>query len=107
MSTATLSEGLWLWPLLLLSGLAGVVAASRAGSTVFWRHSNGDRVGEPLSRTKLTGAVMLLASAPLLVVLAGPIGGYTSDTAKQLADTIQYRSAVLGHVTSGESADAD
>ncbi|WP_445619255.1 monovalent cation/H+ antiporter subunit D [Kushneria sp. Sum13] len=110
MSTATLSEGLWLWPLLLLSGLAGVVAASRAGSTIFWRHGNGDPVGERLSRGKLVGTVVLLSAAPLLVILAGPIGGYTQATAEQITDTVQYRSAVLDNVTSdtsGASVDAD
>ncbi|SFC60066.1 multisubunit potassium/proton antiporter, PhaD subunit [Kushneria avicenniae] len=110
MSTATLSEGLWLWPLLLLSGLAGVVAASRAGSTIFWRHSNGERVGEHLSRAKLIGTVVLLSAAPLLVVLAGPVGNYTQATAEQIANTVEYRSAVLGEVTSvtpGASTHAD
>ncbi|WP_457808387.1 monovalent cation/H+ antiporter subunit D [Kushneria sp. EE4] len=110
MSTATLSEGLWLWPLLLLSSLAGVVAASRAGSTVFWRYNNGDRVSERLSRGKMVGTVVLLSAAPLLVVLAGPIGGYTHATAEQVADTAQYRSAVLGDtssVASGASVNAD
>lgn len=95
MSTASPAEALWLWPLLLLAGLAGVVAASRAGSTLFWRHSDGAPAGERLARGKLMATLGLLAAAPLLVVFAGPVGGYTAATAEQLHDTARYRSAVL------------
>src|SRR5699024_5128730 len=37
MDAAIGSQRLWLWPILLLSGLAAMVALSRAGSTLFWR----------------------------------------------------------------------
>ncbi|MFC0268721.1 monovalent cation/H+ antiporter subunit D [Kushneria aurantia] len=95
MSTAAFNEALWLWPVLLLSSLAGVIAASRAGSTLFWRRSDGEPGGTHLARGKLIGTASLLATAPLMVILAGPISDYTQATAAQLGATQQYRNAVL------------
>ncbi|MDN3523436.1 monovalent cation/H+ antiporter subunit D [Halomonas ramblicola] len=74
----------WLWPVLLLTGLAAMVALSRAGSTLFWR-SQGEPSGRPLSPHQWFGVTWLLGAAPLLVVLAGPLADYTDATADQLA----------------------
>ena len=74
----------WLWPVLLLSGLAAIVALSRAGSTLFWR-SSGEADGQRLPPRQWFGAAWLIGASPLLVLLAGPLTDYTDATAEQLA----------------------
>ncbi|GHE20718.1 monovalent cation/H+ antiporter subunit D [Halomonas urumqiensis] len=85
MASAEGSQQAWLWPILLATGLAATVALSRAGSTLFWR-SQGDAMGEALPRRQWFGVMWLLGASPLLVLLAGPITGYTLATAEQLAN---------------------
>ena len=80
------TQRLWLWPLLLLTSLASLIALSRAGSTLFWRSSRGNISGSPLSRCQWLGVTWLLSAAPLLVVFAGPVSSYTQATAEQLAN---------------------
>ncbi|MDX5377088.1 MAG: monovalent cation/H+ antiporter subunit D, partial [Halomonas sp.] len=77
-------QRLWLWPILLLTGLCALIALSRAGSTLFWR-SQGEPAGERLTWRKWFGVTWLLAASPLLVALAGPVSDYTEATADQLA----------------------
>ncbi|MDX1464240.1 MAG: monovalent cation/H+ antiporter subunit D [Halomonas sp.] len=91
----------WLWPILLGTGLAALVALSRAGSTLFWRSHDGEASGEALSRSRWLGAGGLLAASPLLVALAGPVSDYTRATADQLADPDVLVRAVLSDA--GES----
>lgn len=79
------TQRLWLWPLLLLTSLASLIALSRAGSTLFWRSHRGTSSGTPLSRCQWFGVIWLLSAAPLLVALAGPVSSYTQATAEQLA----------------------
>ncbi|MGM0543709.1 MAG: monovalent cation/H+ antiporter subunit D [Pseudomonadota bacterium] len=80
------SQRLWLWPLLLLAGLASLIALSRAGSTLFWRSHRGNLSGSPLSRYQWFGMMWLLSASLLLVVFASPVSDYTQATAEQLAD---------------------
>ncbi|OJA04027.1 monovalent cation/H+ antiporter subunit D [Halomonas sp. QHL1] len=80
------TQRLWLWPLLLLTSLASLIALSRAGSTLFWRSQRGTSSGTPLSRYQWFGVIWLLSAAPLLVALAGPVSSYTQATAEQLAN---------------------
>ncbi|MGQ7260288.1 monovalent cation/H+ antiporter subunit D [Vreelandella sp. V005] len=86
MNAAEGTQRLWLWPLLLLSSLASLVALSRAGSTLFWRSHRGNTSGSALPRRQWFGVVWLLSAAPLLVALAGPVSSYTQATADQLAN---------------------
>lgn len=86
MNAAEGTQRLWLWPLLLLSSLASLVALSRAGSTLFWRSHRGNTSGSALPRRQWFGMVWLLSAAPLLVALAGPVSSYTQATADQLAN---------------------
>tara|TARA_R110000824_G_scaffold208405_9_gene394175 strand:- start:1164 stop:2678 length:1515 start_codon:yes stop_codon:yes gene_type:complete len=80
------TQRLWLWPLLLLTSLASLIALSRAGSTLFWRSHRGNISGSPLARRQWFGVIWLLSAAPLLVALAGPVSSYTQATADQLAN---------------------
>ncbi|NWN83119.1 MAG: monovalent cation/H+ antiporter subunit D [Halomonas sp.] len=84
MATAEGGQRAWLWPLLLLSGLAAIIALSRAGSTLFWR-STGEADGQRLPYRQWFGVAWLIGAAPLLVALAGPLVEYTDATAEQLA----------------------
>ncbi|MED5295497.1 MAG: monovalent cation/H+ antiporter subunit D [Pseudomonadota bacterium] len=94
MSAGDSDQRLWFWPLLLGTGLCAIVALSRAGSTLFWRSQASDD-GEPLSAWQWAGTGWLLAASPLLVVLAGPLAGYTEATAEQLTNPEPMLRAVL------------
>ncbi len=84
MQAAEGAERIWLWPILLLVGLAGLIALSRAGSVFFWASHKGEPNGPLTSKLQLSGVIWLLASAPLLVILAGPVSSYAEATAVQL-----------------------
>ncbi|GED21323.1 monovalent cation/H+ antiporter subunit D [Halomonas halmophila] len=95
LDAAEAGQRIWLWPILLISGLSAIIALSRAGSTLFWRSQNGERGGTRLPRTQWAGVGLLLASSPLLVALAGPVSDYTRATAEQLATPDALISALL------------
>src|SRR5690554_4214799 len=56
-----------LWPVILISGLVGVVGLSRAGSMIFWRSNNTLSGAAPLDKTAYFFTVLLLLTSPLLV----------------------------------------
>lgn len=95
MDAAVGAQRLWLWPILLTSGLGAMIALSRAGSTLFWRSQDGDESGERLPRRQWVAVGLLLALSPLLVVLAGPVSDYTLATAEQLASPDAFIEALL------------
>ena len=98
-----LSAGLdtWLrasvWTVVLVSGLAMVVAVARAGSTLFWESSDDPTAaGQATTTTGQRGAIALVIAGTLTcAVLAGPLAGYTHDAAVQLFNRTQYVEAVL------------
>lgn len=75
---------LWLWPALLLSSLVLILAFSRTGSTLFWRTTGSGGKAEPAHPAQLAATLILLAAAPLMALLAGPITSYAEATALQL-----------------------
>ena len=76
---------LWVWPVLLLSSLAVLVAMSRAGTSLLWRVQ-----GEPLVElqrgvaVKAAAIFFLLLFPVVLAVLAGPFTSYTLSAVKPL-----------------------
>ena len=88
----------WVWSIVLLTGLAGVIALARSGSLLFYRtHSSHD----PASQTAPTAAALAPVAGLLLLVVglviwAGPVSDYASATASQLLKPQQYIEAVLG-----------
>lgn len=95
MDAAAGTQRLWLWPLLLISGLAAIIALSRAGSTFFWRSQGGDDNGESVSRLQWTSIIVLLLFSPLLVIFAGQVSEYTQATAGQLANPEAFIDALM------------
>ena len=91
-----MSEIVWVWPVVLLAGLASLVAISRAGTTIFWRYARDNTNDEhTISPLKLISVALLLSASLLLVVFGGPITDYTNLAAAQLHDTAQSVDALL------------
>ena len=92
-------EMIWVWPIILLAGLASMIAISRAGTTLFWRYSKGNSNSDNIHPLKIAAIVWLLLASPLLVVLAGPMTEFTQAAAAQLHDSSQSVDALLlkGH----------
>lgn len=92
-----MTEMAWVWSVILLSGLASLVAISRAGTSIFWRHSkdSANTSSDPIHPMKIIAVVLLLSASPLLVILGGPVTDYTHQAAVQLHDTTQSVDALL------------
>lgn len=104
LNAALPSEQPWLWSLLLLSSLAGLVAMARSGSTVFWKAGRGDSDGPRLKPAMLAGLILLLGASPALSILAGPITRFTDASATQLLDHDAYAEAILSrNIAGGDS----
>jgi len=88
-------EAAWLYPVVLGGGLLALIALSRAGSTLFWRHTDVAPSGEPLDGMRLAATLLLLMSSPALVVFAGPTLEYLNQTAAQLLEPQSYIDAVM------------
>jgi len=88
---------LWLWAVVLGSGLLNLVSLSRAGSALFWRTGDAPPAGGRGRLAEVGPAAALIGGAALLVALARPLGAYTAATADQLADREAYVAAVLAN----------
>ena len=120
LQSASPAQQPWLWPILLISSLAAIVALSRTGSTIFWRVSSGERSGEKSDKGEkgdkadrdertagplhVAGLVVLLGASPLLSLFAGPLTEFTHATAEQLADHEAYIQAILERDSMGEGS---
>lgn len=80
----------WVWPLILISGLAALIALSRAGSTLFWRTQGSvlPEVRERLRRLHFASASLLCLMTVALVLAAGPITEWSMRAAQDLHDGI-------------------
>ncbi|MCU0809810.1 MAG: monovalent cation/H+ antiporter subunit D [Thiobacillaceae bacterium] len=88
----------WVWSIVLITGLLGVIALARSGSLLFYRTHSAHDPASLLRPT--TGTLAPVAGLLLLVVgmtiWAGPVSDYAADTAAQLRAPQQYIEAVLG-----------
>jgi len=103
----------WVWSVVLVGALAGVIALARAGSRLFFSARTVDaaeppraalidtRPGEPpdppsgpRERFAIFGLLGLILA---LTVGAGPVVDFATATAAQLADPVSYIASVLGH----------
>lgn len=88
------AEGFALWAVLLLSGLASVIAFSRAGSQVFWKVSPA-LSGPQYGALAVAPSAVLLAACVLLALAAAPVSRLAQATAAQLQAPDAYVRAVL------------
>ena len=80
--------------LLVLSGMATMIALTRVGIQRFWTPQ--ERPSPALRRYECIPIVLLLGLCIVLSVRAEPLLRYTQDTAASLQDPEQYVNAVLG-----------
>jgi multicomponent K+:H+ antiporter subunit D len=88
----------WVWSVVLVTGLMGLIALARSGSLLFYRtHSSHDPAAlTPPTNAALAPVAGLLLLVAGLVIWAGPLSDYASATAAQLLQPQQYIGAVLG-----------
>jgi multicomponent K+:H+ antiporter subunit D len=87
------------WTAVLVSGLGMIVALARAGSTVFWKATEANRMQTAAARPAVTErlAIAWFTLALVLVIAnAGPVSRYADAAAAQLLDRRAYLAAVLG-----------
>ncbi|KEA64252.1 Na(+) H(+) antiporter subunit D [Marinobacterium lacunae] len=89
------TEAAWVYPSILIGGLAALIAMSRAGTTLFWHTSREPDSCERVSRLQLVAVFLLLGMSPLLVIFGGPVSDFTLDTATQLHEMSRSVDALL------------
>jgi multicomponent K+:H+ antiporter subunit D len=82
------------WVLLLVGGLASLIAFSRAGSTLFWR-AEPARYPQRRSAAGLRSLMLLVIMTLMLVAFAAAWLSLTSQVSAQLAQPAGYIEAVL------------
>lgn len=88
-ATARFEEQLWVWPVLLASSLAALIAFSRAGTSLFW-HSSGKKMSGERSRpTQILAISILLTMTTLMTVFAGPIVAYNERAANDIKHSME------------------
>lgn len=94
-SAQGITEMAWVWSAVLIAGVASLIAMSRAGTTIFWRHSKGNSSSASIHPLKVTAVALLLSASPLMVIFGGPITDFTHLAAIQLHDTAQSVDVLL------------
>jgi multicomponent K+:H+ antiporter subunit D len=85
--------------LMIVSGLAALIAMTRAGIDLIWKPS--DRPPTRINIIEATAIGMLLAVCIALVVWAGPVLSYLQRTAQELHHPANYVESVLGAERAG------
>lgn len=89
----------WIWAVVLGSGLLALITLARAGSLFFWKTLRDSPPPAPhpapAQMVRAVPAIALIAAMMLLSVFAGPVMRYVDATAAQLKDVAGYSSAVL------------
>jgi multicomponent K+:H+ antiporter subunit D len=98
----------WIWSLVLIGGLMGLIALGRAGSVIFWKTIPLDDTGVG-AYTKAPHAdiprydagyvfpvLALFAISPVLVLFGGPLSDFGYAVAAQISQPVYYIEAVLG-----------
>jgi len=83
-----------LLPLLILSGLAALIAMTRAGIRAFW--ASPDRTVPRVRVIEIVPVAVLLLLCALQTIQAGPIMRFMQATAQSLHDPSDYIRGVLG-----------
>lgn len=93
----------WVFAVILGSGLLVILALSRAGSSLFWRGRESPESVLPTNQLQLTATALLLAGPVVLMLGAGTVTAFTQATAAQLADRATYVGAVMANQAVVES----
>ncbi|UCZ57858.1 monovalent cation/H+ antiporter subunit D [Desulfurispirillum indicum] len=98
----------YIWAIILLGGLMGLIAIGRAGSIIFWKVLPLDDGGKDaytkkphpdariFSLSYAFPALALIAISPLLVMFAGPLSEFATAASQQITTPTEYIRAVLG-----------
>nr|WP_236613286.1 monovalent cation/H+ antiporter subunit D [Chrysiogenes arsenatis] len=99
----------WIWAIILVAGLFGLIAIGRAGSVIFWKILPFDEGGKDgytkvpyadaprFSAGYAAPALVLIIISPLLVIFAGALSEFATVTAAQIMNPLEYIRAVLGN----------
>jgi len=90
--------------ILILSGLAALIAMTRAGIRVFW--ASPDRAVPRVRLLEMAPVAILLLLCAMQTIKAGPILRFMQATAQSLHDPRHYISAVLGPFVEGPNGAA-
>jgi multicomponent K+:H+ antiporter subunit D len=102
--TQVIAPSTWLLlALLILSGLATLIATTRAGMDFIWTPSNQP---PPLRVAEALPVGVLLAICLGLLIFAGPVMSYMEETTRSLADRSNYSRSVLDARTVSGSGNA-
>lgn len=99
LQAAPVGQANWLWPMVLIGGLAGLWTLARCGSALFWNTQGQPSPGAAISWARFTPALVLILSSIALAALAAPVTRFTDATAAQLLNPEHYVQAVLGGPT--------
>jgi len=107
----------WIWAIVLMGSLLGLVALARGGSSVFWKTvPAGDEAdsgvllpsADPSVQPAGAGpAILLLGLVAAVSVFAGPLASYTDATAAQLVDPSGYIDTVLDSGEAGAGSNTE
>jgi multicomponent K+:H+ antiporter subunit D len=87
----------WIWSVILISGLFIVVTLSRAGTAIFWRIEDTRGEPKPVRGIEALSTGGLLAGAIMLMVFGAQALDYAHATAEQLLDRSGYIDAVFAN----------
>ena len=86
----------WFWSVILIASFFALIALSRTGSTLFLKTDDTATTGVRIEYVSLLAVTALLLSSPLLAIYGDAVSGFTTATAEQLMQPMQYIEGVLG-----------
>lgn len=90
----------WVWSIVLITSLLGLVALTRMGTALFWKTTGDPYHGGEITRLMVLPAAALLACSPLLAAFGNVTVDFAEATARQLNQSDAYLKSVLGDNTS-------
>ncbi len=97
----------WVFLIVLVSGLLVILALSRAGSSLFWHTGDAPAPEVRTAALQLTATALLLSGPIVLMLGAGTVTSFTQATAAQLSDRAAYVDAVMTNQSVVLPADPD
>ncbi len=98
-SIRSITGGMWLWAVVLVTSWIGIVGFASSGSQIFWKSYSVDgslRVIKPVPLVLPTVSIgMLIACVIFQTICSAPLTRYLDATAEQLFQPQQYIQAVV------------